>query len=88
MAKRFNENQKVLYKALETISNGVLSLEDTVDRVNKMSREEVELVIAKFEDKITEFNLKDIEQDAYNFEGYAVDIITTIGSIMEDEEDE
>lgn len=86
MAKRFNSNQKILYKALETISTGILYLEDAVNVVDKMSKEEIDSVIGKFEDKIDEFNLKDIYSDAYNLETYAQDIISGIETKLKEDE--
>lgn len=85
MAKRFNENQKVLYRALETISVGILYLEDAVSRVDKMSKEEINLVISKFEDKIDEFDIKGMYSDSYNLEAYAQDVITNIKTKIEEE---
>lgn len=85
MTKRFrlNKNQQTLYRALETIAIGVLTMADSNSCVQEMTEEEVKLVIAKFEDKVTKFNLRDLSQDAYNFDGYAQNLILKMSEIIE-----
>lgn len=82
MAKRLNKNQKRLYEALKAISVGVLLMEDALNNVEDMTKEEIQLVISAFEEKITEFDIRQIAQEAYDFEGYAQNIISSIDEII------
>jgi len=70
-----NKNQKILLKALETITNSVLFLEDAQNIIEKITKEEVSEVIAKFSNKIIPFDEDSLYQDSYNFQGYADSII-------------
>ena len=78
MAKKMNKNQKSLYKALEVISNGVLFLEDALSIVEKMTKQEVKDVIERFSDEITEFDERELYQNAYDFEGYTQEVLSKI----------
>ena len=80
-----NKNQRTLLKALETITNSLLFLEDAQGIVEKMTEKEVNEVIAKFSDKTTEFNKESLYQDSYNFEGYANSIISAVVEKISDE---
>lgn len=72
------DNQKRLLKALEIIDTSVLVLEDAQDIIKEMSKRDVEKIVAKFSKKYTEFDENELTSHAYNFEVYALNVISGI----------
>lgn len=71
--------QKGLYEALEVIANGVLTLEDMIGGpIERLTKEEVQEVVDKFSDEITEFDREEMAQYAYDFRGYAESILSDV----------
>ncbi|TCU72910.1 hypothetical protein EV204_105246 [Tissierella praeacuta] len=77
--------QEGLYEALEVIANGVLSLEDMIGGpIERLTKEEVQEVVNKFSDEITEFDRDEMALDAYDFQRYAESILSDVVAKLRD----
>ncbi len=81
-----NLNQKILYAALEIIANSNMRLDDAVGIAKEMTKDEVQQVINKFENIITEFDVKYMYENSYNFEYYASRIIDDVVAKLKEED--
>jgi len=82
------KDQRILLKALETITNSVLFLEDAQNIIQGMTKEEILEVITKFSEKTMPFDENSLYQDSYNFQGYAENVINGVIDKIKEEEEE
>lgn len=78
-----NKNQRALYKSLEVIACATLTLEGVQEVAEQLTKDQIQEVIDKFTDKITEFDIKGLFNDTYNYETYANSILTEIAERLE-----
>jgi len=81
-----NKNQRELLKTLEIIANSTMALSDSENITKSLSKEQLQEVIEKYSDKITDFDIKDLQQEAYNYEASANAILFQIEERLEMED--
>jgi hypothetical protein len=82
-----SDTQMVVFNALESLANAIMTIEEGEEAVKALSKEELQEVLNHFSKSITAFDLSDLYDTAFNYESVGNGLLSEIEAKLENSED-
>lgn len=79
--------QMRVFNSLESLANAIMTIEEGEDAVKNLSRQELQEVTNHFSKTITEFDISDLYDTAYNYESVGNGLLSEIEAKLENAEE-